>query len=258
MISVDVAQYRFGLFILGLFTVMMILINVFKDASFLRDAKFTDWLTGAFTAALAAFTLELVTVAGQQTEILDKTDQTLKAAQRPWVSVGLAQAVSDFEFSGSGASLTVEFGLRNYGHSPALNVEIDGEMRIFASGYAINFQALDRQNIICDRLRTRPTGNSGNGVTLIPNEPITQRVQFGASRQDIENGTSHFRGEDIIPLTFLIGCARYVFYADSSQHETGFIYEVHHNRGWLRTDQGNIPHDQIGLMYELFGNSRTS
>ena len=132
-------------------------------------------------------------------------------------------------------------------------------MRIFASGYAINFQALNRQNVICDRLRTRPIGNSGNGFTLIPNEPaIDLRIYFSVSKEEIDNGTLHLANMRHIPLTFLIGCVRYVFYADSSQHETGFIYEVGQSNGPLRTDQGNIPHDLIVLMSEDFGSGRTN
>jgi hypothetical protein len=259
MIGDDLTLYRFGLLLSGAFTIMIISTLAFERSSFLRDIKFTDWLTAAFTAALAVFTWALVNVARQQTTILDKTDQTLKAAQRPWVSVGPAQPVGDFEFIASGAALMVAFGLRNYGHSPALNVEMDGEMRIFASGLAINFQALNRQNVICDRLRTRPIGNSGNGFTLIPNEPaIDLRIYFSVSKEEIDNGTLHLVNMRRIPLTFLIGCVRYVFYADSSQHETGFIYEVSQSNGPLRTDQGNIPHDQIVLMSEIFGSGRTN
>jgi len=186
--------------------------------------RFSRRLANA-TVWMAIFTAAVVGVGFLQFRTLDKTDQTLKAAQRPWVSVGPVQPVSDFEYTNSGASLAVAFGLSNYGHSPALNVEMDSEMRIFASGSAINFQALKRQNIICDRLRTRPIGNSGNGFTLIPNGPsIYQEVAFSVSRQEINNGTVHFPNIPnmaVIPLTFLIGCVRYVFYADSSQHETG-------------------------------------
>jgi hypothetical protein len=197
------ALIKFGLLLLGAFSLMIILSKSFESSTFFRDIKLTDLLTAAFTAALAVFTWALVNVAGQQTTILEKTDQTLKAAQRPWVSIDPAQAGGDFEFGTPNAALLVAFGLKNYGNSPALNVEMDGEMRVFASGAAINFQALDRQNFICDRLRTRLIGNRGSGFTLVPNEPtIYQNIYFSVAEQEVEKGAFQFSpGIKAMPLT---------------------------------------------------------
>lgn len=246
----DLTLYQYGVYLLGAFTVIIILVMAFSSNG---EVKLTDCLTAAFTFALAAFTAALVYVGLKQTEILDKTDQTLKATQRPWVSVGPAQPVGDFEYVDSGASFAIDFGLRNSGHSPALNVEMDGEMRIFASSLAVNFQAFKIQNLVCDRLRTRPTSNSGSGFTLVPDQVIPQRMLFSVDKQEINAVTLHFPNSSIIS-PFIIGCVRYVFYADSSQHETGFVYYVPH----LRTDQGNIPHDQISLISLDFGSGRTN
>jgi hypothetical protein len=80
MIGDDVALYRFGLCLFGAFTIIIIVSVAFQRAAFLRDAKLSDWLTAAFTAALAFFTLELANVASQQTEILSHTDAALHLA----------------------------------------------------------------------------------------------------------------------------------------------------------------------------------
>ena len=76
----DLALYQFGYLLLGAFTIILILIIAFNSRG---EVKITDFLTIAFTFALTAFTAALVYVGSQQTKILDKTDQTLKAAQRP-------------------------------------------------------------------------------------------------------------------------------------------------------------------------------
>jgi hypothetical protein len=78
--SSDLALYKFGLFLLCPFTVMLVLTLVFEKKSFFYDTKITDWLGATFTFALAAFTLALVNVASKQTEILSNTDKALQAA----------------------------------------------------------------------------------------------------------------------------------------------------------------------------------
>jgi hypothetical protein len=76
----DIALYRFGLFFIGMFTMVIILSNAFKESSFFRDIKLTDWLTAGFTAALAVVTWTLANIASKQTEILSHTDRALHLA----------------------------------------------------------------------------------------------------------------------------------------------------------------------------------
>jgi hypothetical protein len=76
----DLALYKFGLFLLGIFAVMLTLTLAFKRTPFFADIKITDLLGAVFTLALAGFTLALVAVAARQTDILSNTDKALHAA----------------------------------------------------------------------------------------------------------------------------------------------------------------------------------
>jgi hypothetical protein len=208
-----------------------------------------------FTALLVLSTIALVVVAVLQWLTLDKTDDTLKAQQRPWLSVGRPHATNAFPVSAAGGAFVVEFNLKNFGNSPALNVEIDGEIPMMKSHLGI----LARQEAVCKRLRERPIGNEGNGLAIFPQETIPKRVSFTIEKGAVEEGIKSLE----LPLpTFspiIIGCARYVYSADMSQHETGFVFNVMHlpPDGVLRADRGDIPKEQILLITPEMG-SRTN
>jgi hypothetical protein len=85
--TTDLALTRLGVFLLGALTLMLILAKAFESSSFFRDVKLTDWLTTAFTAALAAFTWALV-------DVTSRTDEALHvaaAAQKALVDVASKQ-----------------------------------------------------------------------------------------------------------------------------------------------------------------------
>jgi hypothetical protein len=210
-----------------------------------------------FTGMLVVATLFLVGIGWLQWRTLGKTDQTLKAAQRPWISIGVPQPVSDFQYTDTGAIVTIEYYLTNSGNSPALNVEMDGEMPLVQSYMGI----YKRQDAICDRLRTRLIGNRGDGFTIFPHDPaLPQRVQYSVGKEALDAAlkAGQFPVPAVMPM--IIGCVRYVFYADVSQHDTGFIYVIQHipPMGWIRTDLGNIPKKELLLITPNFGSGRTN
>jgi hypothetical protein len=208
-----------------------------------------------FTALLVLSTIALVVVAVLQWSTLEKTDDTLKAQQRPWLSIGYPHATNAFPVSAAGGAFVVEFNLKNFGNSPALNVEIDGEIPMLKS----NLGTLARQDAICKRLKERPTGKDGNGFTIFPQETIPKRVSFTIEKGAVEEGIKSL-GLPIPTFSpFIIGCTRYVYSADMSQHETGFVFNVEHlpPDGILRADRGDIPKDQIIMIAPDMG-SRTN
>jgi hypothetical protein len=164
------------------------------------DAKLTDWLTVLFTAALAAFTWQLATVASRQTAILASTDNALhksadaaaqasvavqKAAaaadaanrlnttvQRPWVS-GMPFVAEPLTYDVNGARISLGFELSNTGHSPAQNV------RVLAEAFQGPFDPGPARKHTCDR------GNSILGIPIFPGEKINAGVTTYISHKQL-------------------------------------------------------------------------
>jgi hypothetical protein len=76
---------------------------------------FTD--VGIFTAVLAF-------IAGLQLTTMNKTDETLRAAQRPWIDIVDTKLANDISFDTNGARITFAFNLVNKGNSPALKINV--------------------------------------------------------------------------------------------------------------------------------------
>ena len=62
-----------------------------------------------FTAILALATLSLVWVAALQWNTLEKTDETLRAAQRPWIKYSDIQIASPLTYNENGMNITLRF-----------------------------------------------------------------------------------------------------------------------------------------------------
>jgi hypothetical protein len=208
------------------------------------------------TASALAKTEAAIATSKAQAEIMRGQLRVMENDQRPWVSVGYPTPVSDFQYINTGATLTVKFSMHNYGHSPALNVEIGGRMPLTKNHMGI----VKQQDAICNELLARPVGNEGNGFTIFPNEPLPIEFRFSVERSEIDKVLKENALPDPVILPIIIGCIRYVFAADSSQHVTSFIYDVAHRPPWgiIRTDQGNIPMEQILLITPNFGSGRTN
>jgi hypothetical protein len=209
-----------------------------------------------FTLLLVVSTIALVVVAVLQWRTLDKTDDTLKAQQRPWLSVGYPSAVNAFPVSAAGGAFVVDFKLKNFGNSPALNVEIDGEIPMMKS----NLGLLGRQDAICRRLQDRPIGGKGGGLTIFPQEIIPKRVSFSIQRAAVERGIKSMGLPGSLFMPVIIGCVRYVYSADMSEHETGFVFNVMHlpPNGILSAANGDIPPQEILLISPEIGSSRAN
>jgi len=177
------------------------------------------------------------------------------AEQRPWVALE-PTIISPFAYTDAGANLTVRFSLTNTGHSPALNVQLDGRMVLVKS----HAHLLDIQKTICDELKKRPVGDEGAGIVLFPgSRPSLQDFQFSVAKAEIDQGVQELSGHHLI-IPALIGCAEYFYPADKSQHETGFIYFVHHRPpfGLINIDLRDIPASDLLLLIFGEGSGRTN
>lgn len=208
------------------------------------------------TVAIAVFAAFTAGVGYFQYTVLDKTNQTLKAEQRPWVWFAWPTVVGDLNYTDTGASLAIKFDLVNTGHSPALNVQIDGRMILLKS----HANLLGIQKRVCDELEERPTGENGNGFTIFPGSPpFSQVVDFTNDEKafiDERKNDSSFRY--ITPV--IVGCVAHFFPADNSIHDTGFIYVVTNPApfGLIDPRNGNVPAKTLQLNVPPFGSGRTN
>ncbi|MET4316262.1 hypothetical protein [Bradyrhizobium sp. RT5a] len=218
---------------------------------------FRDWLkiiiSGAAIVALFLTTRQL----GIQTGALVTQGEQLriqKAAQRPWLKVDPPRVASAFPVGPDGGAFAIDFDVKNFGSSPALNVELDVELPMMKSGMG----AGAIQESVCKRLRERPTGDKGGGQTLFPGNSISLRnvvpVQAGA----VMEGVRLLGLSDHAFMPMMIGCARYFSPIDESQHETAFAFYVQHNPpdSFLGSSDGNIPADQVRFVAPGMLNSR--
>jgi hypothetical protein len=119
-----------------------------------------------FTAILALATLSLVWVAALQWNTLEKTDETLQAAQRAWIKYSDIQIASPLTYNENGMNITLRFFLKNTGTSPAQNVF----PHVFITSNMRNL--LDREAV-----RQRPARASEAGFTYFPgDDPIAQDI----------------------------------------------------------------------------------
>jgi hypothetical protein len=220
------------------------------------DLKASHWVEVFLTVVLICIGYLQYTVYTQQAGIMQTQDQTMKVAQRPWLSVGIPHAVNAFPVSTGGGAFVVEFSLKNFGSSPALNVEIDGEIPMMKSHLGM----LARQDAVCKRLKERPIGDMGNGLTIFPQETIPKRISFSIQAGDVEEGIKNIGMPSSLFAPIIIGCVRYVYSADMSQHETAFVFDVMHlpPNGILSADKGDIPPQEILLISPELGSSRTN
>jgi hypothetical protein len=76
---------------------------------------------GGFTVVVGLLT---VAVLWKQWQTFEKTDETLRAAQRPWIQVSVEIGPRGLFYNSNGANLDLIFSLRNVGNSPALGAKI--------------------------------------------------------------------------------------------------------------------------------------
>lgn len=194
---------------------------------------------------------------GIQTNALRTQTEQLniqKMAQRPWLKVGVPHAANAFPVGADGGAFAVDFDIKNFGISPALNVEVDAELPLMKS----NMGAGAIQENICRRLRDRPTGDKGGGLTLFPQEGIPQRIVIPVRAGEVSKGAKTMGLSDQSFLPMMIGCIRYFSPVDELQHETAFAFYVSHRppNTLLMTENGDVPPEQIVFIAPTMLNSR--
>ena len=166
---------------------------------------------------LAAFTFGIVIVGYLQWRTLAKTDATLKAAQRPWIEFDVPQTEA-LGWIGTEFGALAHFGLKNSGHSPALNVRgVSKTLLVWA-----NLDVHKIQDELCAEFNQAK--EDGYGETVFPNNPpLEHSMLFEILPPEI----ARFKATaPKFPRPLVIGCFSYFFYADHSVHNTGFMYMI--------------------------------
>jgi hypothetical protein len=228
MMTDNLALYKFGLLLLGVFAVMLVLTLAFDRKSFFSEAKITDWLGLIFTFALAAFTLALVRVGSKQTEILSATNEM---SERPWVSlVGLPVIISPLDlvpmpgFSRvpgyDGISVGLDLEVTNSGHSPARRV---GVVANLFDGSQTNLLR-DQEALCAEFMKPVASGGQIFETTLFPGDKHTfQRV---AAFTLVSKLRERDKDKRAIFYAAVVGCIDYQFMFGNGHHQTGFIFDL--------------------------------
>jgi hypothetical protein len=165
---------------------------------------------------VAKFTAVLCLVGIIQYSIFEKTDDTLRAAQRPWMKFTSIVMTKPLHCEANEISTTLQFTMRNTGTSPALHVLPKVGLNIEASGRLSDLA----QHEICDPLRTEDV-TTRPGIAVFPgsdDDPVGE-MEISATRI----GPPHTQW--IFPT--ILACIDYRFpFGYGESHQTGEIWNV--------------------------------
>ena len=175
-----------------------------------------DWTFLATASAVGVGCLQWLT--------LEKTDQTLRAAQRPWMKYDKVYVANPLTYDVNGMSISLGYLLKNTGNSPAQNVF----PHTFVSTNPADALDPKEQRRQCEIYRNRPPAPNEMGFTYFPgDEPIEQKVTTYISKGEIaavlncEPPTLRF----IFPV--ILGCINYRFpFGPKDGHQTGIMLSL--------------------------------
>jgi hypothetical protein len=180
-----------------------------------------DSITRAATVVMAVAAVAMAVVAGLQWKTLEKTDETLRADQRPWVTYSDVRILGPLTFNEAGARVTLEFRLKNTGHSPAQRVGIWTTMFPQTSSRTPDLELKK----YCGRVRNRPPDPVGYGYALFPGDTLPpQAISISIDRAEIDRALPGMFGRFISP--FICGCIDYDFQPSEGRHQTRFAFRL--------------------------------
>jgi hypothetical protein len=182
------------------------------------------------------------------------------ATQRPWLTAANIAVGGPLFYNVNGANFTLQFVVKNVGHSPATHVWIETRVAAPAPGVDTNFDPRVFQQTLLDEMKTRPP--LPFGVTIFPGDTITQNIQVSIPAEELKRVTQKI--ESIHPM--IIGAIEYGFVFEDGRHRTGFIVEVRRSDrprpesdakkrypGAIFPDEGDIPAADLQLIRSILG-----
>jgi hypothetical protein len=202
-----------------------------------------------FQGLLVIFTFGLFAVGALQWGILDRTDQTLRAAQRPWLYVTkIVPRPKQPREEGGKIVFDLDVFIQNIGHSPAF--VFVAHIELITSDY------VKRRENICERARSKiNTEKESRSWTIIPNDNF-QYLQHPPL--DISADEAKAGGEYLVRVQ---GCVIYESTQKDGQHRTPFVANMSYESPGLPEDRlrqfpvsfAKIPVEEGWLKIKNFG-----
>lgn len=220
-----------------------------EEEGYWRRQVFWQCVTACATICAFGAAIWYACIAKRQWETMQ---QQLEVAQRPWISVAVSLA-GPFTFTADGgATLKVQFDLKNIGNSPARDVWIESEVFLLDEE---RHDTVEEQSKLCEPMRR--VSNSF-GEFLFPGEgfhapTLDVTIRQANVAKALKRSTS---GGGITPT--IIGCADYRFAFTEDHHQTSFIYYLLQNDPHRRhpsvidPQSGSIPVEYLLLERAIF------
>jgi hypothetical protein len=136
--------------------------------------------------------------------------------QRPWVyATNPIVAVTPLTFNEQGGHLILSVTLKNAGRTPARFAKIDGNM---FSRAAMMYDEIAWAN--CNKRKNLPVNSLYDGITVFPNDQITQRHYWKMQLKDIQD----IKDKKAFTI-MLTGCVDYIG-NDQQHHQSRFVFEL--------------------------------
>jgi len=173
------------------------------------------------TSVLAVATFALFLVAVAQRETAEKTDATLRAAQRPWMKYLSIDIISPLTYKDNIVETKIRFHLQNVGNSPALHV-------IPSAVLLLNDLTDAGQRKLCDPMRDEPIRGSDQGFVSFPGiEPIAEEHPISARLDHLDMSPYINKiGPPPLIIFTIASCITYRSSLEDKAHQTGIILNL--------------------------------
>lgn len=181
---------------------------------------------------------------------LTSSRDAFERSERPWVYVDISLGDSPLEIKPDGtASLALAASLRNVGKSVAIEAHMHAELIFYpqrddGGGGRVSFQAETVEKVqgaACDRAREQASSKLNLKHAIFPGESVPA--------VPVVDTTGHPLPLDQSGEIMVVGCIDYLSAIDpaSAHHRTPFSYVLMSKAGWLRTQVGVVPREQLRL-----------
>jgi len=155
------------------------------------------------------------------------------------------------------ARVTLEFRLRNTGHSPAQHVLVSPVIFPETSSRSADLELRTH----CDRFRNRSLDPVGYEYSLFPGDTLPPHaITIAIDREEIDKALPNLFGRFISPA--ICGCIDYDYQGSAGRHQTRFIFKLERisssppNPGAhvvIEPALGSIPASQLALTVWVAG-----
>jgi len=174
------------------------------------DLKASHWVEVFLTIVLIVFAGLQYCVYTRQAGIMDQQTAIARAEHRPWISASAIELVGDLTHDDNGLNITVEFTMKNTGHSPAHRAFPAFIPTFPPWGDATRQKACDLAD------------NKFLGIVIFPGDKAIQDIQSNIPETQfmaLKEGTTQ---PTAIPV--IVACIVYYDMESKKPHETPYVF----------------------------------